>query len=62
MAAKTNPAFEKRKKEMNRQRKQQDKEAERAARRDEKASGKVSKDGEDPDLAGIVPGPQPRQE
>jgi hypothetical protein len=51
----------KRRKERARQDRQRDKEATRIERRKEK-DGTVKPDsGEDPDLAGIVPGPQPPQ-
>jgi hypothetical protein len=50
----------KRRKERARQDRQRDKEATRIERRKEKDAGGVKPDsGEDPDLAGIVPGPQP---
>ena len=61
MVAKTRPTFAKRQKEVNRQRKQQEKAEARAQRRENRG---VTKDahGEDPDLAGIIPGPQPPAE
>jgi hypothetical protein len=51
-------AFTKRQKERQRQEKQREKEAKRRQRREERA-GQPTGAGEDPDLAGIVPGPQP---
>lgn len=54
MAKKPNYDFEKRKKEQERAKKKEAKRAERLARRQ---NGTVD-DGEDPDLAGIVLGPQ----
>jgi hypothetical protein len=60
MAAKSSPTFQKRQKEMARQQRQQEKAAARAAKKDDKGAPK-GEDGEDPDLAGIVPGPQPQQ-
>jgi len=49
----------KRNKERARQQKQQDKAADREARKREKKLSATSAAGEDPDIAGIVPGPQP---
>jgi hypothetical protein len=48
----------KRQKEKERQDRRREKEAKREERRKEKAS-RPALDGEDPDIAGIVPGPQP---
>jgi hypothetical protein len=51
----------KRQKELARQEKQRAKEERREARRREKESRPARSDeGEDPDIAGIVPGPQPK--
>ena len=50
---------DKRNKERARQQKQHDKAAERVARKREKDARGVRPPGEDPDIAGIVPGPQP---
>jgi hypothetical protein len=53
----------KRQKELARQEKQRAKEERREARRREKESRPARTDsGEDPDIAGIVPGPQPKLE
>ncbi len=53
----TTPA--KRQKEKNRQDKQRDKDARREQRKHERANRPETAGGEDPDIAGIVPGPQP---
>lgn len=50
---------DKRNKERARQQKQIDKAADREARKREKKSEGTGTNGEDPDIAGIVPGPQP---
>jgi hypothetical protein len=52
------PSINKRNREQARREKQQDKAARRAERAEEKKN-KPAGDGEDPDIAGIVPGPQP---
>lgn len=49
----------KRQKERARQEKQQEKEASRAERRKAKGQTDTTAPGEDPDIAGIIPGPQP---
>jgi hypothetical protein len=51
-------SFGKRQKEKNRIEKRQEKEAKRLQRKEERAN-RQRPDGEDPDIAGIVPGPQP---
>lgn len=51
-------SFGKRQKEKNRIEKRQEKEAKRLQRKEERAN-RPRPDGEDPDIAGIVPGPQP---
>ena len=56
MAKKSRPTFRKRQREMARQQRQQDKMARRLA---PKGASETSSGNEDPDLAGIVPGPQP---
>ncbi len=53
------PSVNKRNREQARREKQQDKAAKRAERAREKESRPGAADGEDPDLAGIKPGPQP---
>lgn len=55
------PSFLKRQKELARQEKQREKEAKRKARRENRAE-RTAVEGEDPDIAGIVPGPQPPRE
>ena len=62
MATKTKATFEKRQKERARQQRQRDKEAQRAANRERRANAGPRPEGEDPDLAGIRPGPQPLPE
>jgi hypothetical protein len=52
--------FKKRQKEMARQAKQKEKAFRRIQRKEEKANADPREDGEDPDIAGIVPGPQPK--
>lgn len=52
----------KRKKEKDRQDRAREKAQRREQRRIEKASNPKSLGGEDPDIAGIVPGPQPLPE
>ncbi len=52
----------KRNRERANQEKQEEKRADRARRKEEKDTrARLSGEGEDPDLAGIVPGPQPRE-
>lgn len=58
----TSPAFKKREKERQRQERQREKDAKRKERKAEKADRPAGAEGEDPDIAGIVPGPQPIQE
>lgn len=53
--------FEKRRKELARKERQKQK-AERKDSRERERAGRVTADGEDPDIAGIVPGPQPPPE
>ncbi len=55
-----NPSLNKRQRERSRQEKQREKEAKRQQRKQEKAEkGPTDPGGVDPDIAGIVPGPQP---
>jgi hypothetical protein len=51
--------IEKRNKEKARQDRRREKEIKRQQRRDDKGNKPAIKPGEDPDIAGIVPGPQP---
>jgi hypothetical protein len=59
MAKKSRPTFQKREKEKARQQKQKDKEARRAEAKERRANPLMRIEGEDPDIAGIRPGPQP---
>lgn len=52
--------YMKRQKELARQRKQKEKVARRLQRKEEKAKAGPRPEGEDPDIAGIRPGPQPK--
>ncbi len=52
-------SFAKRQKEKNRAEKRQEKEARRVQRKEERANRPRREGDEDPDIAGIVPGPQP---
>jgi hypothetical protein len=58
MANRGRPSMNKRRKELER-RQWQEQKAARRAQRAEEASNRSSAEGEDPDIAGIVPGPQP---
>ena len=51
--------FTKRQRERVRDRRKQEKKERRARRQAEKPDGDAHPDGVDPDIAGIVPGPQP---
>jgi hypothetical protein len=53
---------DKRNKERARQQKQRDKAVNRVERKKEKDAQGAHPEGEDPDIAGIVPGPQPPSE
>lgn len=55
----SNPSVNKRNRERDRQNHQRDKDALRKQRRDERAQRPPGEPGVDPDIAGIVPGPQP---
>jgi hypothetical protein len=57
-----NPTINKRQRERQRQDRQRDKAAKREERKREKANRPTNESGEDPDIAGIVPGPQPPPE
>jgi hypothetical protein len=52
--------FVKRQKALARQEKQRRKAARRMERREERARGAQRPEGEDPDIAGVRPGPQPK--
>jgi hypothetical protein len=55
-------SFRKRERERSRQERARNKEQRRQERRNEKSDRPPAPDGVDPDIAGIVPGPQPRDE
>lgn len=57
----SNSTFGKRQKERSRQDKQREKLAKRIERSNNKVD-RVALPGEDPDIAGIIPGPQPKEE
>jgi hypothetical protein len=59
MAFTGRPSINKRNREQAKREKQQEKAARRAARAADKQNRGSSTGGEDPDIAGIVPGPQP---
>jgi hypothetical protein len=56
---KSRPTQNKRARERARQEKRQEKEARRADKARQPSRPTATTDGEDPDIAGIVPGPQP---
>ena len=60
MANRTKVTQQKRARERAKQERQQEKTRRREEARTRKANEPVSTTGEDPDIAGIVPGPQPR--
>jgi hypothetical protein len=62
MAKRSRPTFQKREREKARVQKQKDKEARRLASKERKANAEPRTGSEDPDLAGIRPGPQPLPE
>jgi hypothetical protein len=59
---KSRPTFLKREREKTKRERQQLKSARRAEASAQKAAAPARRDGEDPDIAGIRPGPQPPQE
>jgi hypothetical protein len=60
VAIRSRSTFKKRQKEMARQQRQQDKMARRLQKRQERQeAGEAGPPDEDPDIAGIQPGPQP---
>lgn len=59
MGKNARPAISKREKEKARQQRQRDKDARRLEAKERKANAPARDDGVDPDIAGIVPGPQP---
>lgn len=62
MAKKQRPSGEKRRKELARQQRMKDKAAARLEAKERKSVGGPRLQGEDPDIAGIRPGPQPLPE
>jgi hypothetical protein len=58
LGKKSRPSFKKRRKELARQQKQQDKVANRRAKTEAKSEASRKSGDEDPDLIGIQPGPQ----
>jgi hypothetical protein len=56
------PSHNKRQKEKSRQDRQREKDERRKIRKEEKTTRAPGEAGEDPDLAGIVAGPQPKAE
>ena len=59
MASTGRPSQAKRQREIDKKQRQKDKVNERAQRKEEKQNRPAGEAGEDPDIAGIVPGPQP---
>ena len=62
MSKKSRPTFQKRARELARQRKREAKESRRLETKERKAKTKPRFGDEDPDIAGIRPGPQPLPE
>jgi hypothetical protein len=62
MAKKSRPTLQKREKEKARIQKRKDKETRRLELKDRKADVTTTMGDEDPDIAGILPGPQPLPE
>jgi hypothetical protein len=62
MAKKSRPTFQKREKEKARMQKQKDKESRRIESKERKKNQTTPFGDEDPDIAGIRPGPQPLPE
>ena len=62
MAHRSRDTFQKREKEKDRQQKQKDKEARRLEAKKARAERGLINSDEDPDIAGIKPGPQPLSE
>ncbi len=57
-----NPSVKKREKERARKERQEEKAVRRVERKEKAGTPGGGEPGEDPDIAGIVPGPQPEQE
>jgi hypothetical protein len=62
MAKKSKPTFQKRNREIARMEKQKAKEARRLEAKERRANARPRTNDEDPDIAGIRPGPQPLPE
>ncbi|MHC1729599.1 MAG: hypothetical protein AB9866_26960 [Syntrophobacteraceae bacterium] len=62
MAQRSKATFQKREREKDKQQKQREKEARRVEARKIKAEREPNESHEDPDIAGIKPGPQPLPE
>ena len=62
MAKKSSSTFEKRQKEKKRQQKQEAKRSRRLEAKQHKADAEPKSGDQDPDIAGILPGPQPLPE
>ena len=60
MAARSRPTLQKREREKARQQKHKDKEARRQEAKERKSQQGPRTGADDPDIAGIIPGPQPR--
>jgi len=59
MAKSSRPTAQKRAREKARMERQKEKEQRRTENRERRANAEARTEGEDPDIAGIVPGPQP---
>ncbi len=57
-----NVTFAKRQREQNQKERARDREARKAERRGKEKDPVATANGEDPDIAGIIPGPQPKPE
>jgi Na+/phosphate symporter len=62
VAGMASETFKKRQKELARQQKQKEKAFRRMQRKEEKLHAQPRAEGEDPDIAWIVPGPQPKND
>ena len=62
MGGKSKAHFEKRRKELARQEKQKEKRARRLEAKERETNAQPGSESEDPDIAGIRPGPQPSPE
>ncbi len=59
MSSQGRPSFAKRQKELARQERAREKNTERARRAEERKNKPEGEPGVDPDIAGVIPGPQP---